>query len=314
MEMRTTHAVFALVLTISVVATVRAAQVATEEPNVVTAPEAQEESQDGQRKLLVVTIQDIDLTDEQEARIAAIRKEYGPKIKDEAKELKELATEELDKIRNVFTPEQRQKVQQIIAERKEFKVESLAHTLANLKELDLTEAELKKIAEIRKEYRPRMDETLKQLDNLLTEPQKKAREEALKAKKTRRDVLQALNLSSEQTAELEAVAKELKNLVGNEAAKIRDVLTEGQKEKLQDARSERREMVRDHLAHQIANLRELNLTDEQKATLMEIRQEFRPKIQELGNNLRTSIGEEVTKIVNVIKPAGVVAERPERVQ
>jgi hypothetical protein len=73
-------------------------------------------------------------------------------------------------------------------------------------------------------------------------------------------------------------------------------------------------MVRDRLAHQIANLRDLNLTDEQKATLMEIRQEYRPKIHELGNRLRTAIGEEVGKIVAVLKPTGAVAERPERVE
>ena len=47
---------------------------------------------------------------------------------------------------------------------------------------------------------------------------------------------------------------------------------------------------------------------------MNIRQEFRPKIQEVGNNLRTSIGEEVGKIVAVLRPAGAVAERPERVE
>jgi Spy/CpxP family protein refolding chaperone len=298
----------------SIVATGDAAQVATEEPAVVTAREVQEVTQDGQTKMLVVTIQDIELTSDQEARIAAIRKEYGTKIKEDAKELKTLATQQLDRIRNVFTPEQRTKIQQIIAERREFKVESLAHTIASLQELDLTEAELTKIAEIRKEFRPRMEAAVKQLDGLLTDAQKKARAEAIKAGKTRREVLQALNLTSEQKTELDNVAGELKDLVGNEVAKIRGVLTAGQRETLQDLRAERREMVRDRLAHQIANLRDLNLTDEQKATLMEIRQEYRPKIQELGNRLRTAIGEEVGKIVAILKPTGAVAERPERVE
>jgi Spy/CpxP family protein refolding chaperone len=298
----------------SIVATGDAAQVATEEPAVITAREVQEETQDERTKMLVVTIQDIELTSDQESRIAAIRKEYGTKIKEDAKELKTLATQQLDRIRNVFTPEQRTKIQQIIAERREFKVESLAHTIASLQELDLTEAELTKIAEIRKEFRPRMEATVKQLDDLLTDAQKKARAEALKAGKTRREVLQALNLTSEQKTELDNIANELKDLVGNEVAKIRGVLTAGQRETLQDLRAERREMVRDRLAHQIANLRDLNLTDEQKATLMEIRQEYRPKIHELGNRLRTAIGEEVGKIVAVLKPTGAVAERPERVE
>jgi Spy/CpxP family protein refolding chaperone len=298
----------------SVCVTFAAAQVATEESQAVIATEEQDEAQDARPRIRVITIKDVELTDEQEARIAAIRKEYGTKIKDEAEELKKLATEELDKIRNTFTPEQRTKVREFIAEQKEFKVESLAHTLANLEKLDLTQAELEKIAEIRKEYRPKIEERLKQLDGLLSDDQKKAREEALKANKPRREILQALNLSSEQRAELETISKDFKDLVGNEVAKIRDVLTEAQKETLQDLRNERREMVRNHLAHQIANLRDLNLTEEQKATLMQVRQEYGPKIQELGNKLRSSISEEVGKVVEVLKPAGLVAERPERVE
>jgi Spy/CpxP family protein refolding chaperone len=306
--------VLTLVFVLTVGVTFVAAQVATEESQAVIATEEQDEAQDARPRIRVITIKDIELTDEQEARIAAIRKEYGTKIKDEAEELKKLATEELDKIRNTFTPEQRTKLREIIAERKEFKVESLAHTLANLEALDLTEGELQKIAVIRKEYRPKMEEALKQLDGLLSNDQKKAREEALKANKPRREILQALNLSSEQRSELETIAKDLKDLVGNEAAKIRDVLTKSQRETLQDLRAERREMVRNHLAHQIANLRELNLTEEQKATLMQVRQEYGPKIQQLGNKLRGSITEEVGKVVEILKPAGLVAERPERVE
>ena len=150
-----------------------------------------------------------------------------------------------------------------------FKVESLAHTIAGLKELDLTEAELAKIREIRKEYRPRMEEAVKQLEGLLTDAQKKAREEAIEADKPRREILRSLNLTSEQTAKLESVGKELKELVSEEADKIRGVLTAGQKEQLQELTAERREMVRDRLAHKIANLSELNLTDQQKASANE---------------------------------------------
>jgi len=290
------------------------AQVVTDKPAVGTADKLRERLQDAQVKVLVVSIQDIDLSDEQEAEIAAIRKEYRPKIEASAKELKSLVKEEVDGIRNVFTPEQRPKIQAIIEERKDFREESLAHKIAGLKELDLTETELAKIAEIRKEYRPKIDEAAKQLENLLTDTQKEARKEAIKDDKPRREVLKVLNLTSAQTSELENNAKELKDLVGSEMSKLRGVLTAGQKETLQDLRAERREMVRDRLAHQIANLKDLNLTEQQKESLMNIRQEFRPKIQEAGNALRTEIGEEVGKIVAVLKPAGVVAERPETVK
>ncbi len=220
----------------------------------------------------------------------------------------------MTRIRDVLTPEQRPKVQAILEERKEAKVEGLAETIASLKELDLTDAELAKIADIRNEYRPKMDEAVKQLSSVLSDTQKKAREEAINADKTRKEVLQALNLTSAQQEEIKNIAKELKDLAGNEVAKIRGVLTAGQKETLQDLRSERRELVRDRLAHQIANLRDLNLTEQQKASLMSIRQEFRPKIQEAGNSLRGEIGEEIGKIVAVLKPAGAVAERPEQIK
>ena len=312
--MRTTQAVITLVLAMSVGAITGVAQVVTDKPAVGTADKLRERLQDAQVKVLVVSIQDIDLSDEQEAEIAAIRKEYRPKIEASAKELKSLVKEEVEGIRNVFTPEQRPKIQAIIEERKDFREESLAHKIAGLKELDLTETELAKIAEIRKEYRPKIDEAAKQLERLLTDTQKEARKEAIKDDKPRREVLKVLNLTSAQTSELENNAKELKDLVGSEMSKLRGVLTAGQKETLQDLRAERREMVRDRLAHQIANLKDLNLTEQQKESLMNIRQEFRPKIQEAGNALRTEIGEEVGKIVAVLKPAGVVAERPETVK
>ena len=313
--MKTKNIVLTLLLVMSVGVGFATAQVVTEEPAVGTTKEVQEESQLGQaKKVLVVAIQDLELTDEQEARIAAIRKEYRPKFQKAAKELNTLSEAEVDQIRNALTPEQREKIKEMLAERAQFKVESLAHTIAGLKELDLTEAELAKIREIRKEYRPRMEEAVKQLDGLLTDAQKKAREEAIEAGKPRREILRSLNLTSEQTAKLESVGRELKELVSEEADKIRGVLTAGQKEQLQELTAERREMVRDRLAHKIANLSELNLTDQQKAALRNIRQEFRPKIQEAGNNLRTAIGEEVRKIVAVLRPTGAVAERPERVE
>jgi Spy/CpxP family protein refolding chaperone len=290
------------------------AQVTTERPLRDAAEKLRERLQDGQAKVLVVSIQDIDLSDEQEAQLAAIRKEYRPKNETYAKELKTLVTDEVDQIRNVFTPEQRPKIKEIVKERKEFREESLAHKIAGLKKLDLTEGELAKIAAIRKEYRPRTEEIEKRLDSLLSAEQKTARNEAIKTDKSRREVLRAINPTSAQLAELQSIAKELKDVVGNEVAKIRAVLTAEQKETLQDLRAERREMVRDRVAHQIANLKDLDLTDEQKEKLMNIRQEFRPKIQETGNNLRNSLSEEIGKIVAVLKPAGVVAERPERVK
>jgi Spy/CpxP family protein refolding chaperone len=308
--MRTTLAAITLMLVMCIGATIGMAQAVTEK----SSGKAQERLQDARAKVLVVSIQDLDLSGEQEAQIAAIRKEYKSKIEEGSKELKTLVKEESDQIRNVLSPEQLPKIKAILEERKEAKEESLAQSIASLKDLDLTEAEVAKIGEIRNEYRAKIEGAVKQLGSLLSDTQKAAREEAIEADKSRRETLQALNLTGAQRAELGNIAKEFKDLVGNEAAKIKGVLTTGQKETLQDLRAERKELVRDRLAHQIANLRDLNLTEQQKESLMNIRQEFRPKIQEAGNGLRSVIREELGKIVDVVKPAGVVAERPENVR
>ena len=88
-----------LFLVMSVGVGVGTAQVVTEEPAVGTTKEVQEVSQNGQsKKVLVVSIQDIELTDEQEARIAAIRKEFRPKVQEAAKELNTLTEAEVDQI------------------------------------------------------------------------------------------------------------------------------------------------------------------------------------------------------------------------
>jgi Spy/CpxP family protein refolding chaperone len=55
------------------------------------------------------------------------------------------------------------------------------------------------------------------------------------------------------------------------------------------------------MAHRIANLKDLNLTDEQKTKLMDIRKEYRPKVHEAGNKLRGTVREELEAIVAVMK-------------
>jgi Spy/CpxP family protein refolding chaperone len=100
---------------------------------------------------------------------------------------------------------------------------------------------------------------------------------------------------------VEAVAKELGTLAREEMEQIRGVLTEGQKAKVQDFKDERREHVRDRRAHRIANLKELNLTDEQKGKIAEIRKEYRPKVHEAGNKLREVVRDELEKVIAVLK-------------
>jgi len=250
---------------------------------------------------LAERLQDLNLTEDQETKIADIVKECRTKNAEAIKELAAVVKEETDKVRAVLTPEQREKLQTLKEERKEAREECLAHRLAHLRDVDLTDDEMEKIADIRKEFRPRIAKAMKGLEGLLNEEQRKAREEGLKAGKRRKEVLESLKLTDEQKEKVATVAKEVGSVVREEMEKIRDVLSAGQKEKLQELKEERKERVRDRLAHRIANFKDLDLTDEQKTKLMEIRKEYRPRIHEAGNKLRAAFREEVEMIVAAIK-------------
>jgi Spy/CpxP family protein refolding chaperone len=252
-------------------------------------------------KFLVVTFQDLHLTDAQEAKIAQIMKGFSTKNADALKELKSIAKEEMEKLSAVLTPAQKAKLETLKEERKEAREECVAHRLAHLKDLDLTDDEMTKIKEIRSEFRPKFEKAAKSLEGLLSDQQKKAREEGLKAGMKRKEILASLKLTADQTQKIETVAKELGSLVRDEAEKVRDVLTASQKEQLGELKDERREHVRDRMAHHLTNLKDLNLNDEQKSKLAAIRKEYRPRIHEAGNRVRAAIREEMQEILAVIK-------------
>jgi Spy/CpxP family protein refolding chaperone len=244
---------------------------------------------------------DLHLTDEQETKLAEIRKEFRPRVQEAAKELAALVKEEREKLQAILTPEQKTRLAAAKEERREYRAEGLAEMMAHLEELDLTDAEMARIAEIRKEFHPRIAKATEGLRDILTDEQRKAREEGLKASKKRREILAALNLTDEQKQKMEAVGKEVRGLVHDELDKMRDVLTEGQKEKLEEFKDERRDHVRNRMAHRIANLKELNLTEEQRTQIADVRKEFRPKVHEAGNKLRGTVREEVEAIQTVLK-------------
>jgi len=262
---------------------------------------AEEKKAEKRGEVLVVWIQDLNLTDDQEAKIADIRKEYRPKVQEAGKELAAVVKEEMEKVRDVLTPEQKTKLAAFKEERQENREEHLSERIAHLRELDLTDDEMAKIAEIRKEFRPKVEKALEGLKGILSDDQRKEREEGLKAGKKRREVIASLKLTDDQKTKVEAVAKEIHTLVREELEKMRDVLSEGQKEKLGDFKDERKEHVRDRKAHMTANFKDLNLTEDQKTKIAEIRKEFRPKVQEAGNKLRGTVREEMEAIVGVIK-------------
>jgi len=250
---------------------------------------------------LAERIQDLNLTDDQEAKIADIRKEYKPKVQEAAKDLATILKEEMEKVGAVLTPDQKKKLEEFKEERKELRAERLSERIAHLEELDLTDAEVAKIMAIRKECRPKIEKAMKELEGLLTDEQKKTRLDSLEAGKKRKEVIESLKLTNDQKAKIEAAGKEVRTLVREELERMRDVVTEGQKEKLQEFKDERKEAVRDRKAHAIANSKDLNLTDDQKAKIADIRKEYRPKVHEAGNKLRGTVREGVEAILVVIK-------------
>ena len=258
-----------------------------------------DEQKAGER--LAERIQDLNLTDEQEAKIADIQKEGRPKVQEAAKELAAVVKQEEDKVRAVLTPEQTEKLQALKEERKEHRFEGLCGRIAHLRDLDLTDAELSRIDDIQKEFRPKIVKALEGLKGILTDEQKKAREEALKAGKKRREILTSLNLTEDQKEKEAAVCKSVAAIVKEEMEKVKDVLTEEQQAKLPELKDERRDRVRDRFACRVANLQDLNLTAEQKTQIADIRKEYRPKVQEAGNQLRAAVRAEVEAIMGVIK-------------
>ena len=252
------------------------------------------------RAILVERIQELNLTDEQEAKIAEIQKADRPKVEAAAKALAAVAKEEADKALAVLTPEQKEKVAAAKEERKELRSEGVCEKMARLQELDLSDAQIAQIQACRKECRPEIAKALEGLKGTLTAEQRKAREEALASGKKHREVLAALNLTPEQKEKVVAACKECCAAIKGELGKISEALTAQEKEKLADLRDERKENVRDRRVHRIANLRELELTAEQKEKLAAIRQEYRPKIHEAGNALRAAIREEVQAIAEVL--------------
>jgi Spy/CpxP family protein refolding chaperone len=258
-------------------------------------------SAQGVRERVAERIQDLNLTDEQEAKVMEIRKAFRPKVEQAIKELAGVVKEEVAKVRAVLTPDQKTKLGELKEERQERRAETLCERIAHVHELDLTGAELEKIAEIRKEYRPRMLKTMESLHGLLSADQRTAREEGLKAGKKRSEILASLKLTDDQKAKVEAVCKEVGTLARAEMEKIRDVLTESQKATLQDFAKERREHVRDRVAHRIAHLKDLNLTEAQVSQIHEIRKEYRPRVHEASNRVRATVREEVQSIIQAIR-------------
>jgi len=173
---------------------------------------------------------------------------------------------------------------------------------AMLDGVNLTDDQKAKVEAIKREYAPKFKEAWGKHDGILTEEQRKTRDEAMKAAKAsgkrgedvRKDVEAAVNLTDEQKAKM-AEARKAGEVLRKEAReKIMAILTPEQKEQLKKSH----EGMRGHpqMGRGGEMLKGLNLTDEQNAKIAEIRKEYAPKLQEAGKDvdaLRKEVHEKV---------------------
>ena len=111
------------------------------------------------------------------------------------------------------------------------------------KEITLTDEQKTKVAELEKEYAPKMKELREKLDKVMTEEQKKARLEVMKearekgkegrkGKELQQAIKDAMKLSEEQQENYDEANKKLVALQLEIREKVKPLLTDEQKEKL----------------------------------------------------------------------------------
>ncbi|HLQ47138.1 MAG TPA: hypothetical protein VK137_20510 [Planctomycetaceae bacterium] len=108
------------------------------------------------------------------------------------------------------------------------------------KDIELTAEQKTKVAELEKEFGPKMKELREKLDKVLTDAQKKARQDVFKEAKTsgkkgkelRQAVKDATKASDEQQKQIDEVEKQIVDLRKQILEKVKPILTDEQKAKL----------------------------------------------------------------------------------
>jgi Spy/CpxP family protein refolding chaperone len=124
---------------------------------------------------------------------------------------------------------------------------SVLDRIDRVKDLNLTDDQKAKLAELKKEYAPKLKELAGTFDKVLTADQKKARDDAAKAAKdagkSRREIFQAgmeaVKLTDAQKAKLADGRKAMETLNKEIMDKVNKLLTPEQQEVLKKARPHR---------------------------------------------------------------------------
>ncbi|MGB7732049.1 MAG: hypothetical protein WBL72_00005 [Thermoguttaceae bacterium] len=124
---------------------------------------------------------------------------------------------------------------------------SLIEWVANNKDLNLSDDQKTKLAELQKQYAPKLKDLAQTRDNVLTADQKKARQDAIKAARAagkrgpevREAIQAAMKLTDAQKAKLADAQKASRTLNKEIMDKVNQVLTPDQQATLKKARGNR---------------------------------------------------------------------------
>ncbi len=155
--------------------------------------------------------------------------------------------------------------------------------------LDLSEEQKANFKELWKEHMPKLKAVGEKMRDILTEEQRAARAEAQKAaieagkkgKEFRDAVQDAVKLTDEQKAKFAELRKEMQALRKEMREKSREILTPEQKEILKK-KGQRPDRL---MIGGMRMFEGLDLSEEQKANLKELRKGYMPKLKAVGEKL-----------------------------
>lgn len=223
----------------------------------------------------MLALKELELTDEQKAKLKAVKEEYAPKFQALVKEVR-------GKVDEILTPEQKEQLKKARAKKEraggghahdgqhakatetKAKVQeprkkaerqgrvtvtvSPLDRILTMQDLKLTDEQKTKLGALKTEYTAKLQNAWKATADVLTEEQKKARDAALKtareAGKKGRELMEAaqaaVQLTDAQKAELEKAREQAANMVKELREKVNEILTPEQKDTLRKTRGQKR--------------------------------------------------------------------------
>jgi Spy/CpxP family protein refolding chaperone len=179
---------------------------------------------------------------------------------------------------------------------------------AMLKGVNLTDDQKAKVEAVKQEYGPKFKKAWGKIDSILTEEQRKVRDEAAKAAKAAgkhgeevwKDAKAAVTLNDDQKAKMAEARKEAEALHKEAREKTMSILTTDQKQQLKKSHEGKRGHPEGGFGGEM--LKGLNLTDDQKAKVAEVKKEYGPRLKEAQTNLDALRKEVHEKVLAYLTP------------